>query len=151
MLRERDAEQKVHARAALVKKEDIDDKHPPVDMTSIVSQNVRTVQYEVTPVTGLDVMCPNLTHWKAIAHLSRPPLLTTRQDRETIVKLMNGLKPFALTKLEKLQIVNLLPRSLVELYVVSPFQSLAGHLTDTSMHSWLKSWKSDSPKRTCTV
>lgn len=56
--------------------------------------------------------------YEAIAHLSSPPLRTTRQDEKMIVKLMKALRPYTFTKLEKLQIVNLLPTSLVELYVV---------------------------------
>lgn len=149
MLKERDHEQKVHARAALVKKEDIDDKLPPVDMTSIVSQNVRTVQYEVLGMARHKGCWLTLTLRKAIAHLSTSPLLTTRQDKETIVKLMTGLKPFSLTKLEKLQIVNLLPRSLVELYVVSPAIVSRWRPCRHPYRSLSRNWKNGFPKRTC--
>lgn len=50
LLKDRDTAQTVHARAALVKKEDTDEKPPLTDVASLVGQNVRTVQFEVITV-----------------------------------------------------------------------------------------------------
>lgn len=47
LLKEYDAAQTVQARAALVKKEDTDEKRVSVDAAHTLSQNVRTVQFEV--------------------------------------------------------------------------------------------------------
>lgn len=47
LLREHDARQSVNARAALVKQEDVDDKNAPLNSVTSISQNVRTVQFEV--------------------------------------------------------------------------------------------------------
>ncbi len=50
------------------------------------------------------------------------PSLTARQDDAQGARLLQALHPYALTKIEKLQIVNLTPLRPVELYVVcTPF------------------------------
>ncbi|KAF9517307.1 hypothetical protein BS47DRAFT_1390087 [Hydnum rufescens UP504] len=102
LLKELEAEQLVHARAALVKKEgeEADPKSVVTALGDIVSENMRTVQFEV------------------IEHLSTPPMLTTRQDEQSVAQLLVQLQVYELTKIEKLQIVNLLPTHAVELYVV---------------------------------
>jgi len=43
---------------------------------------------------------------------------TCKQKKSSLKKLLAGLNGFALTKAEKLQIINLLPRSLVELHLI---------------------------------
>lgn len=51
LLKDREAEQAVHTRAALVKKErdgDVDATKSQFDMTTLVTENVRTVQFEVS-------------------------------------------------------------------------------------------------------
>ena len=48
LLREHEAARAVHARAALVKKEDSEEKYTLTDAASLIGQNVRTVQFEVT-------------------------------------------------------------------------------------------------------
>lgn len=55
---------------------------------------------------------------KAIGYLTTPPLETAKQNEVSMLKLLKQLASYNLTKLEKLQIVNLRPNSLVELYVV---------------------------------
>jgi hypothetical protein len=59
LLREREAEQNIHAHAAMVKKEgdDADNSKQHYDMITLVSQNVRTVQFEVCLETPLSLMC----------------------------------------------------------------------------------------------
>ncbi|KAF8315584.1 hypothetical protein DL93DRAFT_2057041 [Clavulina sp. PMI_390] len=99
LLKARDNAQTIQARASLVKKEENEEK-PAILEKVMISQNIRTVQFE------------------AIQHLASFPLLTAQQNEKTIIKLMKILNPYSLTKLEKLQIVNLLPTSLVELYVI---------------------------------
>lgn len=42
----------------------------------------------------------------------------SRLDREKMEELLEALLPYALTKAEKLQIINLLPQSVVEFYLV---------------------------------
>jgi len=102
LLKELEAEQLVHARAALVKKEgeEVDPKRVVSALGDIVSENMRTVQFE------------------AIEHLSFPPMLTTHQDEQSVAQLLVQLQAYELTKVEKLQIVNLLPTHAVELYVI---------------------------------
>jgi len=80
--------------------EDVDSKTVVSALGDIVSENARTVQFE------------------AIEHLSTTPLLTTRQDDGTVALLLTQLQQFSLTKVEKLQIANLLPTRVVELYVI---------------------------------
>jgi len=56
---------------------------------------------------------------QAIQYLSAEYQPTRRQSDAGIAQLVKDLAPFALTKAEKLQIVNLAPTEPVELYVVS--------------------------------
>ncbi|KAH8916770.1 hypothetical protein BT69DRAFT_1339822 [Atractiella rhizophila] len=53
-----------------------------------------------------------------ISYLSNPSLPTTRQSPRLIASLLRQLEAYALTKAEKLQIVNLMPRELVDLHVI---------------------------------
>ncbi|TFK27671.1 hypothetical protein FA15DRAFT_613497 [Coprinopsis marcescibilis] len=64
------------------------------------SENLRTIEVE------------------AIQCLTAEHLPTIRQTTESITNLVKKLEPFDLTKAEKLQIVNLMPTTAVELYVI---------------------------------
>jgi hypothetical protein len=59
-----------------------------------------------------------LTAAQAIQYLSAEFQPSRRQSDDGVARLARGLAPFALTKAEKLQIVNLAPTEPVELYVV---------------------------------
>ncbi|KAF8574225.1 hypothetical protein K439DRAFT_1624487 [Ramaria rubella] len=107
LLRELESEQLAETRSALaVKKERAENglvdlstlpNQPP---TPEVCENLRTVEFE------------------AIAHLSASYQPAIRQTAEGIQKLTKALAPYALTKGEKLQVVNLAPTEPVELYVI---------------------------------
>ncbi len=58
-LKEQEAEQQVHARAALVKREDDEAEHQTNTIEAlgaIVSENMRTIQFEVCPSTFNDLI-----------------------------------------------------------------------------------------------
>ncbi|KAH7919067.1 hypothetical protein BV22DRAFT_1115309 [Leucogyrophana mollusca] len=102
LLRELDAEHVARTKTAVrVKKEEdagVKTLHDP--RTDEVSENLRTVELE------------------AIQHLSAEYQPTRQQSNAKISQLVRDLEPFNLTKAEKLQIVNLAPTELVELYVI---------------------------------
>ncbi|KAH8831452.1 RNA polymerase Rpb4-domain-containing protein [Flagelloscypha sp. PMI_526] len=112
LLKEQEADHLARQRTALrVKKEEEQNEAGPSsrnvlpggrDPTALpeISENMRTLQVE------------------AIAYLSADHQPTALQTPEGITELTKQLQPFELTKAEKLQIVNLAPRSTVELYVI---------------------------------
>ncbi|KIY67503.1 hypothetical protein CYLTODRAFT_396956 [Cylindrobasidium torrendii FP15055 ss-10] len=83
------------------------EKHPS---NVEVIHNLRTVEVE------------------AIQHLTAPHQSTVRQSAEGITGLTRALNQYELTKAEKLQIVNLAPTRLVELFVI--VDDLAARFTD---------------------
>ncbi|KAG9127036.1 hypothetical protein FRC07_000921 [Ceratobasidium sp. 392] len=83
-----------------------------------VPQNLRTVEVEL------------------IAHLKDQYPLMQRQNDMAIRNLTRGLGKFSLTKSEKLQIVNLAPRQLVELYVI--IENLEDRFSDDDLNEVLQ-------------
>jgi len=73
---------------------------------------------------------------EAIQYLTSPSLPTTSQSPESISKLVKDLAPYDLTKAEKLQIVNLAPKTHVELYVIVEEleDRLPGRMDDVIAH-----------------
>ncbi|KAL1733484.1 RNA polymerase Rpb4-domain-containing protein [Schizophyllum commune] len=65
-----------------------------------ISENLRTIEVET------------------IRYLSADYQPTSAQTPEGISKLIKSLEPYGLTKAEKLQIVNLAPTNIIELYVI---------------------------------
>jgi len=82
----------------------------PAEGVIQASENLRTVEFE------------------AIQHLSAPFHASLRQNEASIARLVKDLAPYGLTKAEKLQIVNLAPTDLVELYVI--VEELEDRLSD---------------------
>ncbi|CAE6448411.1 unnamed protein product [Rhizoctonia solani] len=78
-----------------------------------VPQNLRTIEVEL------------------ISHLKDMYPLMQRQNETAIRNLTRSLSKFTLTKSEKLQIVNLAPRQLVELYVI--VENLEERFTDEEL------------------
>ena len=67
-------------------------------------------------------------------YLKHTNLPTARQSSESVDRLLDQLEAYTLTKAERLQIVNLAPKSLVELVVVSGQQLLSrGALADAPL------------------
>jgi hypothetical protein len=61
-----------------------------------------------------------LTHERQInAYLTGPLSVAKQQNPHGIQKLLQGLPQFKLTKAEELQIINLAPKKIIELYLVS--------------------------------
>lgn len=61
-----------------------------------------------------------LIHGKQVnAYLSGPLSCAKQQNPHGIQKLLQGLPQFKLTKAEELQIINLAPKKIIELYLVS--------------------------------
>ncbi|CAE6464426.1 unnamed protein product [Rhizoctonia solani] len=83
-----------------------------------VPQNLRTIEVEV------------------ISHLKDMYPLMQRQNDAAIRNLTRSLGKFSLTKSEKLQIVNLAPRQLVELYVI--VENLEERFTDDELTEMLQ-------------
>ncbi|KAG8730595.1 hypothetical protein FRC12_020178 [Ceratobasidium sp. 428] len=83
-----------------------------------VPQNLRTVEVEL------------------IAHLKDQYPLMQRQNDTAIRDLTRALGKFSLTKSEKLQIVNLAPRQLVELYVI--IENLEERFSDNDLDEILQ-------------
>ncbi|KZV81370.1 hypothetical protein EXIGLDRAFT_713919 [Exidia glandulosa HHB12029] len=100
LLKEHEAEQLAHAKAAFaVKKEHGTDLNAALPTDEVI-ENLRTVEFE------------------AIEYLSAPFQPTAQQSAEGISKLVRSLAPESLTKAEKLQIANLAPTEPIELYVI---------------------------------
>ncbi|KAH7912543.1 RNA polymerase Rpb4-domain-containing protein [Hygrophoropsis aurantiaca] len=102
LLRELDADHIARTKAAVrvKKEEDASAKHLHDPRTDEISENLRTIELE------------------AIQYLSADYQPTRQQSPAKISQLVRDLAPFNLTKAEKLQIVNLAPTELVELYVI---------------------------------
>ncbi|CEL62593.1 hypothetical protein RSOLAG1IB_04949 [Rhizoctonia solani AG-1 IB] len=109
LLRELESDQLAKARSHLAAKKEEEGAAlsghpvPPVagnPTQDEVPQNLRTVEVEL------------------ISHLRDMYPLMQRQNDTSIRNLTRSLGKFSLTKSEKLQIVNLAPRQLVELYVI---------------------------------
>jgi hypothetical protein len=82
-----------------------------------VCENLRTIEVEV----GFSADSRTLffeNRLQTIQYLSAEYQPTPSQSPSRITKLVKDLAPFDLTKAEKLQIVNLAPIEIVELYVV---------------------------------
>lgn len=86
-----------------------------------ICENLRTVEVEVR-LSFLLLLLTKSIDWttQAISYLSAPYLPTPTQTDASVAKLTKALAPYALTKAEKLQVVNLAPTEPVELYVVRP-------------------------------
>ncbi|KAH7336984.1 RNA polymerase Rpb4-domain-containing protein [Rhizoctonia solani] len=127
LLRELESNQLAKARSHLAAKKEEEGASlnghpvPPVAGNPIqdeVPQNLRTIEVEL--ITHLKDMYP----------------LMQRQNDTAIRNLTRSLGKFALTKSEKLQIVNLAPRQLVELYVV--VENLEERFTDDQLTEMLQ-------------
>ncbi|KAF8333572.1 RNA polymerase Rpb4-domain-containing protein [Cantharellus anzutake] len=113
LLKELETEQQVHARAALVKKEGDESEHQTNTIEALGPSLVRTCEpSNLRDHSGIE---PRI---QAIQYLSTSPLLTARQDETQVARLLQALQPYALTKIEKLQIINIAPLRPVELYVI---------------------------------
>ncbi|CAG7852235.1 SubName: Full=Uncharacterized protein {ECO:0000313/EMBL:CCA67618.1} [Serendipita indica DSM 11827] len=104
LLQEMEAKQLEQTRAIMAtkKEENSEDlyKGPNYVVPEEVSENVRTIQVEL------------------LQYLNNENLPTARQSEEAVAHLTRGLRKYQLTKAEKLQIVNLCPQSVLELYVI---------------------------------
>lgn len=60
-----------------------------------------------------------LVSFQVNAYLSGPLSVAKQQKPGGIQKLLQGLPRFGLTKAEELQIINLAPKKIIELYLVS--------------------------------
>jgi hypothetical protein len=56
-----------------------------------------------------------------LQYLNGDNLPTSRQSEESVAHLTRGLRKYGLTKAEKLQIVNLCPETVLDLYVVKSY------------------------------
>jgi len=83
-------------------------KHPPR-----TAGNIMTIEYEVSEFQILIIFGQ---FYKTLSYLNGTP--SKHLSGEKLRELMEYLLQFSLTKAEKLQIINLLPRSPVELYLV---------------------------------
>ncbi|KAJ1303326.1 hypothetical protein OPQ81_011522 [Rhizoctonia solani] len=127
LLRELESNQLAKARSHLAAKKEEEGAAlsghpvPPVAGNPIqdeVPQNLRTIEVEL------------------ISHLQDIYPLMQRQNDTAIRNLTRSLGKFALTKSEKLQIVNLAPRQLVELYVI--VENLEERFTDDELTEMLQ-------------
>jgi len=101
LLRELDAAHIARAKTAVrIKQEEAAAPGSRQTQVEEVSENLRTVEVE------------------AISYLTAPYLPTPTQTDASVTTLTKALAPFALTKAEKLQVVNLAPTEPVELYVI---------------------------------
>ncbi len=76
------------------------------------------VRVSIPPPAVLSNKAKSLIY-QVVNHLSTDYNMTTRQTAPGVYKLTNALQAYGLTKAEILQIVDLLPTKLVELYIVS--------------------------------
>ncbi|CAE6538196.1 unnamed protein product [Rhizoctonia solani] len=127
LLRDLESDQLAKARSHLAAKKEEEgaasNGHPvpPVAGNPIqdeVPQNLRTIEVEL------------------ISHLKDMYPLMQRQNDTAIRNLTRSLGKFTLTKSEKLQIVNLAPRQLVELYVI--VENLEERFTDDELTEMLQ-------------
>ncbi|KAG8732856.1 hypothetical protein FRC11_010455 [Ceratobasidium sp. 423] len=127
LLRELESDQLAKARSHLAAKKEEEGAAlsghpvPPVagnPTQEEVPQNLRTIEVEL--ITHLKDMYP----------------LMQRQNDTAIRNLTRSLGKFSLTKSEKLQIVNLAPRQLVELYVI--VENLEERFTDDELTEMLQ-------------
>ncbi|KAG8715547.1 hypothetical protein FRC08_010461 [Ceratobasidium sp. 394] len=127
LLSELEADQLAKARSHLAAKKEEESAQlngtsvPPVAGNPVhdeVPQNLRTVEVEL------------------IAHLKDQYSLMQRQNDVAIRNLTHALGKFSLTKSEKLQIVNLAPRQLVELYVI--IENLEERFSDDDLNEMLQ-------------
>ncbi|KAG8754902.1 hypothetical protein FRC14_004536 [Serendipita sp. 396] len=104
LLKEMESKQLEQTRAIMAtkKEENLEDlyKGPNYVVPEEVAENVRTIQVEL------------------LQYLNGETLPTSRQSEEAVAHLTRGLRKYDLTKAEKLQIVNLCPQSILDLYVV---------------------------------
>lgn len=78
-----------------------------------------TIEYEVTENQILFII---RSFFKALSYLNGTP--SKHLSEERLKELMEYLLQFSLTKAEKLQIINLLPKSPVELYLVQQLRKM---------------------------
>ncbi|CAG8714539.1 10848_t:CDS:2, partial [Acaulospora colombiana] len=104
LLKEMEGKQLEQTRAfmATKKEENLEDQYkgPNYVVPEDVAENVRTIQVEL------------------LQYLSGEHLPTSRQSEESVAHLTKGLRGYGLTKAEKLQIINLCPQSVLDLYVI---------------------------------
>jgi RNA polymerase Rpb4 len=96
------------------------------------SENLRTIEVEVRSFTSVDCNWTLIAvvYNQAIQYLTSDYLPIKNGTPESITKLVKALEPYDLTKAEKLQIVNLVPTTAVELYVVRLPALLASQIID---------------------
>ncbi|KIM24652.1 hypothetical protein M408DRAFT_229736 [Serendipita vermifera MAFF 305830] len=104
LLQEMEHKQLEQTRAIMAtkKEENLEDQYkgPNYVVPEEVAENVRSIQVEL------------------LQYLNSDALPTSRQSVESVAHLTRGLKKYGLTKAEKLQIVNMCPQSVLDLYVI---------------------------------
>jgi hypothetical protein len=145
LLKEMESKQLEQTRAfmAIKKEENLEDQYkgPNFVVPEEVAENVRTIQVEVNTCSYVsffhfvfsvsllvgsfarqlvyDWVRINSDILQLLQYLNGDNLPTSKQNAESVAKLTRGLRDYGLTKAERLQIVNLYPQSVLDLYVVS--------------------------------
>jgi len=147
LLRELEADHLASQKSALkIKKEEEqaraqNQKNPAQDAQ--VSENLRTIEVEASlgPFHPLSRRILNAFFTQAIQYLTANYQPSLSLSEAGVQKLVKDLAPFGLTKAEKLQIVNLVPKEPVELYTVRPLNDQPLTPLLTLAPRLLKSWR----------
>ncbi|KAF7974751.1 hypothetical protein HWV62_11335 [Athelia sp. TMB] len=112
----------LNARAALLSNHEVLTLLRELDSAHIARAKtaVRIKQEDPARPQPAEEVCENLrtVEVEAISYLTAAYLPTPTQTDASVAKLTKALAPYALTKAEKLQVVNLAPTEPVELYVI---------------------------------
>jgi len=134
LLRELEADHLASQKSALkIKKEEEQaGGHNPKNPVQNVSENLRTIEVEAS-LRSFHRLSPHILNAfsiQAIQYLTASYQPSLSLSEPGVQKLVKALAPFGLTKAEKLQIVNLVPKEPVELYTVrsSDVQPLTSRL-----------------------
>lgn len=126
LLRELEADHLTRSKIALdVKNEEVPGNPTGGQGIIEVSENLRTIEVEVR-MYEFSSSALLRTTIQAIQYLSADYQPTNQQSTNGIAHLLKDLRNYELTKAEKLQVVNLAPKTQVELYVVRTIR-LEGH------------------------
>ncbi|KAF7967760.1 hypothetical protein HWV62_33209 [Athelia sp. TMB] len=122
----------LNARAALLSNHEVLTLLRELDSAHIARAKtaVRIKQEDPARPQPAEEVCENLrtVEVEAISYLTAAYLPTPTQTDASVAKLTKALAPYALTKAEKLQVVNLAPTEPVELYVASIVEELEDRL-----------------------
>ncbi|KZP12509.1 hypothetical protein FIBSPDRAFT_912893 [Athelia psychrophila] len=118
----------LNARSALLSNHEVlsllrelDSAHIARAKTAVrIKQEEAAAPAGTRPAVAVDEVCENLrtVEVEAISYLAASYLPTPAQTDASVTELTKALAPYALTKAEKLQVVNLAPTEAVELYVI---------------------------------